>query len=192
MDERELKILNHAINYTEQLSEGINPLDGSFIADEDIIREERIRKYLLYVESILKAYRKDKIRKTKPFAITADQLSRYTYPKDPLRISELAERISALTDDGVKNLPAHRITDWLLRQGYLYEEGSGSTKRRMPTEKGKQAGITAAMQMSPNGNYYTYLYYDTNMQRIILSNLMAIAKEGSHETGNNQQNQKVY
>lgn len=184
MDDRELKILNHAINYTEQLSKGINPLDGSFIDDEDIVREERIRKYLLYVEDILKAYRKDKTKKTVPFTITTEQLSHYTYPKNPLLISELAERISSLTDDGVKNLAAHRITDWLLRQGYVYEEGIGKLKRKMPTEKGKQAGISTDIKMSQTGTFYTYLYYDKNMQRIILDNLFEIAKEEKDESEN--------
>lgn len=53
MTEKELLI--HAKNYIDKLANGINPLTGEPVADDDIVNNVRISRCLFYVSSVLKS-----------------------------------------------------------------------------------------------------------------------------------------
>ena len=47
-------LMERAKKYTEKLANGVNPLDGTDIPEDDIVNNERISKCLLYVSDILR------------------------------------------------------------------------------------------------------------------------------------------
>ena len=50
----ELEIMQRAKAYIDQLANGINPIDGTSVADSDVINNVRISRCLFYVSDILK------------------------------------------------------------------------------------------------------------------------------------------
>ena len=49
----DLEILTHAKTYLDKLADGVDPLSGEPVKDDDIVRNDRISKCLLYVSGVL-------------------------------------------------------------------------------------------------------------------------------------------
>lgn len=47
-------LMERAKKYTEKLANGVNPLDGTDIPEDDIVNNERISRCLFYVSDILR------------------------------------------------------------------------------------------------------------------------------------------
>ncbi len=181
MDSRDLKILERAIEYTRELSEGVNPLDHTRVSPQDVINQEKIRIYLKYVEQTLRKYKEEQlhpkviVKGSVPFSITPEQLSGYQYSEEPLSASELCRRITDLCGNpAMKPMKATDINAWLMKNGYLMEIPYGEKTMKAPTQKGTQAGITAAEASGRDGDMYIRLSFNANMQRIIISNLSQV------------------
>lgn len=178
MEDRDLRILERAIEYTARLAEGINPLDQHRVSPQDVINQERIRAYLKYVEQILRKYRYEQlnpkviVKNSVPFSITPEQLSRYQCSAEPLSASELCRRITDLTNDpAMKPMKAADIGAWLMKNGYITEAPYHDKTVKVPTQKGTQSGIHAAEAAGRDGEPYIRLSFDQNMQRLIVRNL---------------------
>ena len=50
----ELETLERAKMYMEKLANGINPIDGSVIPDEDIVNNVRLSRCFFYVSDVLR------------------------------------------------------------------------------------------------------------------------------------------
>lgn len=178
MDERDLRILDRAIEYTARLADGVNPLDHRRVSPNDVVNQEKIKAYLKYVEQILKKYRYEQlnpkviVKNSVPFSVTPAQLSRYQYSEEPLTASELCRRITDLSGDpAMKPMKAADIGAWLMKEGYITETDYKGKPAKVPTPKGTQAGIYAAEASGRDGNMYVRLSFDRNMQQLILRNL---------------------
>ena len=76
----------------------------------------------------------------------------------------------------MKKPNARGITGWLIDKGLmeLITDAEGK-QRRLPTQAGCRAGLSTAQRTGPNGEY-TAVYYDANIQRLILDHLEEILK----------------
>lgn len=178
MDERDLRILDRAIEYTARLADGVNPLDHRRVSPNDVVNQEKIKAYLKYVEQILKKYRYEQlnpkviVKNSVPFSVTPAQLSRYQYSEEPLTASELCRRITDLSGDpAMKPMKAADIGAWLMKEGYITETDYKGKPAKVPTPKGTQAGIHASEASGRDGNMYVRLSFDRNMQQLIIRNL---------------------
>lgn len=180
MTEKEL--LQHAKGYIDNLANGINPLTGEPVAETDIVNNVRISRCLFYVSGIL-----DKVlsgnKQIVPrdrrlrFSVSPEKLEAFPYASSPIYVSEIANRLSALADDGSGKISAYRITKWLLANGFFEEQTDSSGKpRRVVTEAGKEIGLYQVERESAHGKFLATLY-PTEAQRFIVDNLEAILAE---------------
>jgi len=99
-----------------------------------------------------------------------DILSRYNISDEYLSISKIAGKINALkNDDNMANLKGSDICLWLMSIGLLTEIEYNGRRRKIPTEKGKNMGMTIEHRIAYNSEYDIVLY-DRNMQEFIIDN----------------------
>lgn len=70
--------------------------------------------------------------------------------------------------DNVKKLPATRLTEILVSEGYIVEKQQEGRFAKAPTEKGIEEGIKEIDKVSEKGNAYTLLVYPEKIQRMLV------------------------
>ncbi len=180
----ELEKMERARMYLDKLICGINPLDNTPIAADDIVHNVRIARCLQYVSEVLRQNiereKKRLLPKTSklPFEISDEQLAGYALSETPLRITEITNRINSLIDkEKMSSLSPTTITTWLITEELLYvhTHPDGKTSR-YPTENGQRFGITTELRNGPNGDY-TAVLYNSYAQRFILAHLREIIEK---------------
>ena len=177
----ENEILVHAKSYIDQLANGINPLDGSQIADNEVVNNVRISRCLFYVSGILQQVIdaggtvKAVKPKKKKFQITDEEILNLKADELPLSISELAKKINLYkNDENMSKLSHRRITDWLVELGFLEKcETSDGKSRQKISDEGKKIGIFLEDRMGAYGPY-TVKLYSKEAQQFIIDNLQSI------------------
>lgn len=178
MTERE--ILERAKGYVDSLANGINPLTEEPVDESDVINNVRISRCLFYVSGVLDKVlhgEKNVVPKSKKpaFEISAEKLEEFQYSEEPIYVSELAKRISALSsDENMKKLSANKITKWLVQSGFMEERvDSAGRKKKYVTPAGTEVGLFQEERDSGYGRYLVTLY-SINAQRFIIDNIEAI------------------
>lgn len=190
----ELETLERAKMYMEKLANGINPIDGSQIPDEEVVNNVRLSRCFSYVADVLRqviengGVSQQKRNKKLPFFLSIDRRSAFAFSNSPLPISEVAKRINDLIEDeNMAKLSYRAIRDWLQRIGMLEETLNGEGKlTKRPTSQGENMGITLESRMSQNGVYFVVVY-DLNAQHFIVDNLDAIVDYEHSKTENQGQ-----
>ena len=188
----ELETLERAKMYMEKLANGINPIDGSMIPDEDVVNNVRLSRCFFYVADVLRqvidngGVTPQKKPKKEAFALTAEQRNAFDFSATPIPVSELAKRINSLTqNENMANLGYTIIRDWLMSIGMLEDALDGEGKHvKRPTVQGENIGITLDARTGNNGTYFVVVYNPT-AQHFIMDNLDAII-EFDHSLKENQ------
>lgn len=177
----ELETLERAKMYLEKLANGINPVDGSPVPDEDVINNVRLSRCFFYVADVLRQVIENggvspqKKPKKVPFSLPVEKRSAFVFSTTPIPISEVSKRINALLDDENMGTMSYRaIRDWLMSLGMLEEvlDGDGKATKR-PTPQGESLGVILESRTGLNGTYFVVVY-DIAAQHFILDNLDAI------------------
>ena len=179
----ELEIMQHAKNYLDKLAQGIDPLTGQEVPEDDVINNVRISRCLFYVSDVLRQVIENggiqvkpvKNSEKPPFTLSLEERGRYPFGDWPVTASVIAQRLNELAaSETMQKLKTTSITKFLLQSGLLFEEeGSSGRKNKRPTEAGRKLGISTAQRMGQNGEY-TAVVYDREAQQFILDNLDAI------------------
>lgn len=177
----ELETLERARMYMEKLANGINPIDGTPVPNDDVINNVRLSRCFFYVADVLQHIIENggvgpqvKIKKS-PFSLTMEQRESFAFSSIPIPISEVAKRINDLNiNENMVRFPYRAIRDWLMSIGMLEEtlDGDGKTVKR-PTRQGESAGISLDARMGQNGTCFVVVY-DVAAQHFIVDNLDAI------------------
>lgn len=86
--------------------------------------------------------------------MSKETISRYNASDEYLSISKIARKINALkNDDNMANLKASDICLWFMSIGLLCEIEHGSKKVKVPTEKGRNMGMTLEHRIAYNSEY---------------------------------------
>ncbi|MDO4474905.1 MAG: hypothetical protein Q4B75_09685 [Eubacteriales bacterium] len=190
----ELETLERARMYMEKLANGINPIDGSVIPDEDIVNNVRLSRCFFYVSDVLRQVIENggvtpqkKIKK-EPFSLTVEQREAFDFSAVPIPISEISKRINMLsTNENMSTLSYAAIRDWLMSLGMLEHALDGNGKNVVhPTPQGESIGIALEARNGANGPYYVVVY-NLAAQHFILDNLDAIIDYSSAKTENQGQ-----
>ena len=189
----ELEVMQRAKDYLDQLAQGIDPLTGQEVPENDVINNVRISRCLFYVSDVLRQVIENggiQVKTVKnsvkpPFSLPFEERGRYPFGDFPVTVSVIAQRLNELVDqEAMQKLKTTSITKFLLQSGLLFEEeGRDGSKNKRPTETGRQLGISTAQRVSQNGEY-TAVVYDHEAQQFILDNLdaiIAINTEPLHE-----------
>ena len=113
--------MQRAKAYIDQLANGINPIDGTCVADSDVINNVRISRCLFYVSDILKrvidnggSISKKKVAKG-PFFLPSEAVNGFRFSKAPITVSEIVKRINSLADsERCCQLKLTSVTTWLI------------------------------------------------------------------------------
>ncbi|MGN1127661.1 MAG: hypothetical protein ACI4T6_01750 [Candidatus Flemingiibacterium sp.] len=177
------EIMQRAKLYIDKLANGINPLTDEPLREDDIVNNVRISRCLFYVSGVLEKVLQNP-RMTEPhnrkkaFSVTREQLDKFEYSQEPLLISVIADRISALSaDENTKKLSSSRITGWLAAHGFLEErvDPNGRTKKYV-TKAGNEIGVYQEERTGLRGPYLATLY-TIDAQHFIIDNMEAILAE---------------
>ena len=177
----DLEILARAKMYLDKLADGVNPLSGEPVKDDDIVRNDRISKCLLYVSGVLTRVIENggEVGRRRSgragFQIDPEKLGEIEFSDFPVGVSVLCDRISVCkADENMKRLSHVVITEWLVEKGFLqvFEIGEGRTVKR-PTSAGKEIGISLEERNGIRGPYEAVLY-NSDAQHFIVDHLEAI------------------
>ncbi len=176
----EIEKIAYAKSFIDKLANGINPIDDTPVKDDDVINNVRLSRCLFYVSDILRQLVENGgINKPSkhlvPFAISEEQLLKFSYSDSPISVSEIARRINALIDVNVmKKLNYKDLTNWLVSIDMLKEETNlEGKKRKRPTINGAGIGISTEVRTGQNGRY-TAVLYNREAQQFIIDNFEAI------------------
>lgn len=177
----ELEIMQRAKAYIDQLANGINPIDGTCVADSDVINNVRISRCLFYVSDILKrvidnggSIGKKKVAKG-PFFLPSEAAKGFRFSKAPITVSEIVKHINSLADsERCCQLKLTSVTTWLIEIGALEVITTADGKNtKLPTAQGTELGILTEKRMGQRGEY-TVVVYNIEAQRFIIDNIEAI------------------
>jgi len=176
----ELEKLERARLYIEQLANGIDPISGRELPEDSALNQVRLSRCFFYVADVLGQVIGNGGWVQKPSSYGSQALPPFVLPKElhaqiPIDQSAMIRRftdsINALVDlNAMRKLKSTAITGWLVEQGYLREDMFNGKRRKVPTEKGRAAGITDEPRQGQFGSY-TATIYDENAQRLMIAHL---------------------
>ena len=178
----EEKALSVASGLLERYASGTNPLTGGAVGENDIIKNDRISKCVLFTAQELGNAHLKKMR----FAITEEQLEAFEYSDEPIKITDIKKRADALIDsERMTGISAVWIADYLENIKILQTVTQGQKKYRMPTKMGEMLGISAVEKIF-DGHVSNTLFYSRKMQELIVKNIPAmIEKQRKAKTADN-------
>ena len=185
----ELETIARAKMYIDKLANGINPLDDTAVAENDIVNNVRISRCLFFVSDTLRRVLENggvgvasRVKKNK-FKITAEELEKFAFSDRPITISEITKRINDIADtENSKKLSHNTITSWLSEIGMLKEMiNTAGKKRKRPTAEGAELGIFVEERMGQNGIYHVVVY-NKSAQKFIVDNIPSVVENRSNKT----------
>ena len=116
--------------------------------------------------------------KRNPFYITNEELQQIALSDTAIAVSELCRLITvAVGDESRGKLSAAKVAAWLVNKEFLKVITSADGKnKKMPTDAGRELGITVDHRTSVHGDYDVNLY-DRQAQQFIVDNLTGILQE---------------
>ena len=86
--------------------------------------------------------------------------------------AEIAEKLNDLRDtEKVRKTSGAEIFRKLQAEGYVSEQYIDGTRKKVVSEKGKEAGLFIDMRMSKKGTEYEDVYYNEKAQEMIVNML---------------------
>lgn len=176
----ELETMERAKMYMEKLANGINPIDGSMIPDEDVVNNVRLSRCFFYVADVLGQVidnggtaPQEKIKK-EPFSLSVEKRREFAFSDVPITISEFVKRINDLTtSENMTKLTTTVVMDWLVSIEALSVESTATGHlAKRPTAHGTTLGIGVDNRVGMNGPY-SVVVYDRAAQEFLLDNLDA-------------------
>ena len=175
----ELETMQRAKMYLDKLSRGIDPITDREMPEDAVLNNVRICRCLHYVSGVLEQVIANGgvvgKREGTPFVIDRSRMVNIRLTQNPVSLTEFTGNIVAcMGDPNMKKPNAKAITGWLTQRGLMELTTDPEGKqRRLPTEAGFRAGLSTAHRMGANGEYLA-VYYDANIQRLILDHLEEI------------------
>ena len=181
----ELEKIAYAKTFIDKLANGINPINGSVIPEDDIVNNVRLSRCFFYVSDLLRQIIDNggitpppvaverKLRK-QPYFLTPEQAASFEYSDTPITASEIFNRISAVgPTEGVKKLPKRNLVKWLISLDLLEGVDVNGEWVKRPTPEGEEMGITLEERQGQYGTYFVVLY-NKDAQHFILDNIEAV------------------
>ncbi|MDO5448533.1 MAG: hypothetical protein Q4F70_02880 [Clostridia bacterium] len=170
--------------YVDRLANGEDPISGEDLPADTVLNNVYLCRAFGFISSILDEVIKNggvvsaKNDIKKPFTITEEQRSKIRMSEEPVVVTSITNRISAVLDRDVKRIAPFKVAEWLEKEGLLERVLSEDTGRyeRVATSAGEVIGIETKeatyKDMTIKKNYY-----NLNAQAFIIANLEAIAEQ---------------
>lgn len=173
----DLSKLKTAKDWMEKLANGINPLTSEPVKDGDIVNNIHISRCLFFVREMLEKIETEGTVSNgkRSFWMTSLEAEKIVI-SNPSGIAQFTKTINESIPADMKPLSVATVIKWLRNNGYLYEaKKDDKHKTNLPTEKGIKLGITATVQLNPEGKEYKRVLYDISAQKVMLNNIESIA-----------------
>ena len=193
----ELEKLQYTKSFIDKLANGINPLTGEAIPEDELLNNIRVSRCMFYVSGILNelcmelssGHSKGKSKQTPKgnFHISDEGIQAFEYSESGMYVGDIAAKLNGMVEaENTKKISYNDITKWLIQQQYLYlHTMDDGTKCKRPTQAGLNLGISEELRSSKRGEYYVLLY-NVNAQKFIVTNCNTIV-----EAANNSENQAL-
>ncbi len=190
----ELETLQRAKMYMEKLANGINPIDGSMIPDEDIVNNVRLSRCFFYVADVLRqvidngGVTPQSKAKKEPFTLPAEKRKDFAFSDEPITITEIVNRLNDLVAcENMTKLTTSMILDWLITIDALkIEPTTEGRSAKRPTTQGAMLGISTENRNGMNGPY-SVVVYNREAQQFLLDNIDAAIEMYRQKTENQGQ-----
>lgn len=199
------QVIQHAKNYMDLLSKGIDPISQREAGPVSVIAEPRLQKCFAFVSNILEellanggyvvlpdedpdvppsdsAPQYDLVRRKVPFRLSQEQRRDVCITNNPIAPSTFISHINRVVDgEAMEKLSFKRINVWLLRNGYV-----AMTKQPMlinrsvmkPMQKAAKIGIEEVEATDPRtGEIKSRIVLTPKAQQFLLDNLDHILEE---------------
>ena len=169
-----------AQDWVRKLANGINPLTGNAVNEDDVVNNVHISRCLFYVADLLGKYMERRPRSNSsriiPFTASAVQKEKYNYV-EAISISAFAREIEKLIPEDMKALGYSLMTNWLVQNGLLMESEPDTNGRtfKVATAKGEESGIYTEERKRENGGHFLLTLYTREAQRFLLEHLEEIS-----------------
>ena len=170
-----------AQKWVRQLANGINPLNGGPLKEDDIVNNVHISRCLFFVVDVLGKHTerrtKPKSVRVVPFDSSAMQKDNYNYT-DVISISAFAREVEKLIPENMKSVSYKSMTHWLVQEGLIQDSAPDDSGRisKIATEKGKTMGIHTEERENNNGAHYLLTLYNQDAQRFLLEHIEEISQ----------------
>lgn len=181
----ELEKMKRAKMYIGKMANGVNPLTGEDIKEDDFINNVRISRCLSYVSGVLEKVIANggevtagsKINPIESFAV--ELLSQFRYREDKSVSKVIAQLYEPLQNQNIKKISGTSINNWLVSCGFLVDRFDSRINKnaRFPTDKGLQIGLRTEYSSSlKNGNEYLAIIYNKTAQEFLINNFEKFLK----------------
>lgn len=175
MEEKEKLAI--AQDWILKLANGVNPLNGNAVKEDDVVNNVHVSRCLFYVADLLEKYSERRVRSVKniPFDLSALQIEKYNYV-EAISISAFARELQALLPENMQSVRYSTMTKWLLLEGFLVDsapDAEGHTTK-LATPKGNNLGIYSEERES-NGRHYMATLYNRDAQKYLIEHIEEIA-----------------
>ena len=171
----DLELLKHAKGYIEKMANGINPLTGEKIPNNELINSVRISRCLFYVNDVLGEVLSNggvktvNLRKI-PFNLTKEELKGFKISNEPMLVSDIVKTLNSLkTNPNMANLKASKITEWLVHLEILNVREINDRTYKLPSFTGEKMGLYIEERIGYRGEYFV-VRYPKQMQEFIINN----------------------
>ena len=193
------QIIQHAKNYLELLSKGIDPIRQGNVDPASVVAEPRLQRCFAFVSDILEellanggyvalpddgpdAPQFELVRKKQAFRLSQEQRRSVYIPREPVTPIMFVNHINRAIDSGaMEKLSVKRIHAWLLKNEYIAETRQPAVINRAvmkPLQKAAGIGIEEGETTDPNtGEIKTRLLLTPRAQQFLLDNLDRILEE---------------
>lgn len=190
----EYEKIAYAKSFIDMMANGINPINGQHIDEDELINNVRISRCLFYVSSILQKEMEREINALQPaqpprpkkpkkpkrakFSITPEECANFEYSSYPLSVTAITRKINwlvpAVINREMEPFSYKKINSWLVGVGFIgsreWEDGS---IKMLPTEEGESIGLTVRT-WEGHGYSRPVICYSEEAQRFIMDNIEAI------------------
>ena len=169
----EIERIAKAEKFVECLANGVHPITGEILSDTVFDEPEMIRG-LFFVRDVLQDYITRPRKSTKDkFTFTDDLHFEDILQDNPISLSPFVKKIKELNNGIGPN--AKLIWSFLIEKGYLYEETNADGKTsKIPTELGKQNGLSCVEKYTMYGKSYIVVVYNKQGQELLWNTIKEI------------------
>lgn len=179
MEEREKVLI--AQDWIRKLANGINPLNGSTVNEDDVVNNVHISRCLFYVADLLTKYSEKRTKTNSvrivPFNSSAIQKEKYNYV-EAISISAFAREIAGLMPENMQVVNYKQFVKWLMQEGMLKDSEPDSEGRisKIATEKGNNIGIYSESRERGGGGFYLATLYNREAQQYLFEHIDEISR----------------
>ncbi len=170
---KEIERITKAEKFVECLANDVHPITGEILS-ESVFDEPEIIRGLFFVKDVLQNYmaRPNKSTKDK-FTLTHNLHLEDILQDNPISLTPFIKKIKEL-NNGI-GPSAKLIWNLLIEKGYLYEDTNADGKTsKIPTELGKQNGLSCVEKITMYGKSYNVVVYDNQGQHLIWDTIKEI------------------